>query len=90
MGFSRQYSHVHNQSEFMINIRYPYLGKVITACPTGSEMGQQQELAEITQRCELPPPPIGSGYFNRSNIKSGVTSTHPESDKPSQYSEKSP
>ena len=73
----------------MINIRYPYLGKIVPACPTGSEMGQQQELAEITQRCELPPP-IGSGYFNRSNIKSGVTSAHPESDKSSQYSEKSP
>ena len=52
----------------MINIRYPYLGKIITACPAGSEMGQQQELAEITQRCELPPPLIGGGYFNRSNM----------------------
>ena len=52
----------------MINIRYPYLGKIITACPTGSEMGQQQELAEITQRCELPPPLIGGGYFNTSNM----------------------
>ena len=90
MGFSRKYSHVNNQSGFMINIRYPYLGKIITARPTGSEMGQQQELAEITQRCELPPPLIGGGYFNRSNIKSGVRSAHLESDKPSQYSENTP